>query len=133
MHGQLGLESVDNKLLPTHASLLDSWQVSFIAAGYGHSAVLTAEVMSSVTNMVVETVNVHFVLCDFLFHKPLLQNCSKLNHTYIILLIFMPTGKSFNIWKWYVDTKLFKNSTGKYSHDNTYNVMEGHCYSMVTF
>ena len=45
----------------------------------------------------------------------------------------MPTGKSFNIWKWYVDTKLFKNSTGKYSHDNTYNVMEGHCYSIVTF
>ena len=56
VHGQLGLESVDNKLLPTHASLLDAWQVSFIAAGYGHSAVLTAEVMSSVTNMVVESV-----------------------------------------------------------------------------
>ena len=54
MHGQLGLESVDNKLLPTHASLLDAWQVSFIAAGYGHSAVLTAEVMSSVTNKVVD-------------------------------------------------------------------------------
>ena len=44
MHGQLGLESVDNKLLPTHASFLDEWQVLFIAAGYGHSAVLTAEV-----------------------------------------------------------------------------------------
>ena len=42
----------------------------------------------------------------------------------------MPTGKSFNIWKWYVDTKLFKNSTGKYSHDNAYNVMEDHCYSI---
>ena len=54
VHGQLGLESVDNKLLPTHASLLDAWQVSFIAAGYGHSAVLTAEVMSSVTNEVVD-------------------------------------------------------------------------------
>ena len=42
----------------------------------------------------------------------------------------MPTGKSFNVWKWYVDSKLFKNS--KYCHDNTYNVMEGHCYSIVT-
>ena len=44
VHGQLGLEGVDNKLLPTHASRLDEWQVLFIAAGYGHSAVLTAEV-----------------------------------------------------------------------------------------
>ena len=65
MHGQLGLESVDNKLLPTHASLLDAWQVSFISAGYGHSAVLTAEVMSNVVNKVVETVSVDFVLCTF--------------------------------------------------------------------
>lgn len=49
VHGQLGLKSVDDKLVPTHASLLDDWQVSFIAAGYGHSAVLTAEVSHSLT------------------------------------------------------------------------------------
>ena len=74
VHGQLGLESVDNKLLPTHASLLDAWQVSFIAAGYGHSAVLTAEVMSSVTNMVVESVKqsmciLYYVTSSYMSHR----------------------------------------------------------------
>ena len=44
MHGQLGLQSVEEKLLPTHATLLDEWNVSVISAGYGHSAVLTADV-----------------------------------------------------------------------------------------
>ena len=71
MHGQLGLESVDNKLLPTHASLLDAWQVSFIAAGYGHSAVLTAEVMSSVTNMVVESVKQSMCILYYRTHSKL--------------------------------------------------------------
>ena len=68
MHGQLGLESVDNKLLPTHASLLDAWQVSFISAGYGHSAVLTAEVMSNAVNSVVESVQQSMcILCYVTF------------------------------------------------------------------
>ena len=68
VHGQLGLESVDNKLLPTHASLLDAWQVSFISAGYGHSAVLTAEVMSNVVNSVVESVQQSMcILCYVTF------------------------------------------------------------------
>ena len=44
VHGQLGLRSVDDKAVPTHSTLLDNKQVSFIAAGYGHSAILTAEV-----------------------------------------------------------------------------------------
>ncbi len=44
VHGQLGLRSVDDRATPTHSSLLDNKQVSFIAAGYGHSAILTAEV-----------------------------------------------------------------------------------------
>ena len=44
VHGQLGLKSVDDKSLPAHVILLDKWQVSFIAAGYGHSAVLSSEV-----------------------------------------------------------------------------------------
>ena len=44
LHGQLGLKNVDDKSLPTHVTLLDKWQVSFIAAGYGHSAVLSSEV-----------------------------------------------------------------------------------------
>ncbi len=43
MHGQLGLRSADDKLVPTHAVLLDGYHVSLVAAGYGHSAVLTAE------------------------------------------------------------------------------------------
>ena len=46
VHGHLGLQSVEDKLLPTHATLLDEWNVSVIAAGYGHSAVLTADVRS---------------------------------------------------------------------------------------
>lgn len=54
MHGQLGLQNVDDMLLPTHAPLLDEWQVSFIAAGYGHSAVLTAEV-STVFILIIHT------------------------------------------------------------------------------
>ena len=44
VHGQLGLKSVDDRTMPTHSSLLDNKQVSFISAGYGHSAILTAEV-----------------------------------------------------------------------------------------
>lgn len=44
VHGQLGLRSVDDRAVPTHSNLLDNKQVSFIAAGYGHSAILTAEV-----------------------------------------------------------------------------------------
>ncbi|CAI8053290.1 Ultraviolet-B receptor UVR8 [Geodia barretti] len=43
VHGQLGLQSVDEKLLPTHATLLDERNVSVISAGYGHSAVLTVD------------------------------------------------------------------------------------------
>ena len=43
VHGQLGLKSVDDKSLPAHVVLLDKWTVSFIAAGYGHSAVLSSE------------------------------------------------------------------------------------------
>lgn len=44
VHGQLGLQSVEEKLLPTRASLLDEWNVTVISAGYGHSAVLTVNV-----------------------------------------------------------------------------------------
>ncbi len=44
VHGQLGLQSADDKLVPTYAPLLDGYHVSLVAAGYGHSAVLTAEV-----------------------------------------------------------------------------------------
>ena len=35
---------MDDRTTPTHSSLLDNKQVSYIAAGYGHSAILTAEV-----------------------------------------------------------------------------------------
>ena len=44
VHGQLGLRSVEEKLVPTHASLLDECNVTLISAGYGHSTVLTADV-----------------------------------------------------------------------------------------
>ena len=48
VHGQLGLQSVEEKLLPTHAALLDDWNVSAISAGYGHSAVLTSDVRKAI-------------------------------------------------------------------------------------
>lgn len=35
---------MEEKLLPTRASLLDEWNVTVISAGYGHSAVLTVNV-----------------------------------------------------------------------------------------
>ena len=35
---------MEEKLLPTHITLLDEWNVSVISAGYGHSAVLTTDV-----------------------------------------------------------------------------------------
>ena len=84
MHGQLGLESVDNKLLPTHASLLDAWQVSFISAGYGHSAVLTAEVMSNihVVNRAVESVKQSVCILCYV-------NFSPISHHYGIILYWI--------------------------------------------
>ena len=44
VHGQLGLQSTDDRLFPVHVSVLDPREVSFIAAGYGHSAVLSSKV-----------------------------------------------------------------------------------------
>ena len=93
VHGQLGLESVDNKLLPTHASLLDAWQVSFISAGYGHSAVLTAEVMSNVSWQCSRNSQCGFCVMYFLSHKPPLQEYPILNYMYIFLLISFIQGK----------------------------------------
>lgn len=43
VHGQLGLQSTDDRLFPVHVSVLDYKEISFIAAGYGHSAVLTSK------------------------------------------------------------------------------------------
>ena len=44
VHGQLGLRTVEDKVTPTHSNLLDNMKVSYIAAGSGHSAILTCEV-----------------------------------------------------------------------------------------
>ena len=63
VHGQLGLKSVDDRATPTHSSLLDNKQVSYIAAGYGHSAILTAEVRNLVCMYVCM-----YVCCYFICH-----------------------------------------------------------------
>ena len=44
VHGQLGVGSIEDALLPTHVQTLDEYQVTALAAGYSHSAVLTAQV-----------------------------------------------------------------------------------------
>ena len=44
MHGQLGLGSCDDVLVPTHARSMDDLIVSYIAAGFNHSAVISHEV-----------------------------------------------------------------------------------------
>ncbi|XP_022791463.1 uncharacterized protein LOC111330786 [Stylophora pistillata] len=43
VHGQLGVGSIEDALLPTHVQALDEYQVTKLAAGYSHSAVLTAQ------------------------------------------------------------------------------------------
>lgn len=43
VHGQLGVGSIEDALLPTHVQTLDEYQVTALAAGYSHSAVLTAQ------------------------------------------------------------------------------------------
>lgn len=44
VHGQLGLGSSDDILLPIHARIMDDLVVSYIAAGFNHTAILTHEV-----------------------------------------------------------------------------------------
>ena len=44
VHGQLGVGSIEDALLPAHVQTLDEYQVTALAAGYSHSAVLTAQV-----------------------------------------------------------------------------------------
>ena len=44
VHGQLGLRSVENQLIPKQIDLLDTHKVVQAAAGYAHSVVLTSQV-----------------------------------------------------------------------------------------
>lgn len=46
VHGQLGVGSIEDVLLPTHVTSLDEYEVTKLAAGYSHSAVLTSQVCS---------------------------------------------------------------------------------------
>ncbi|KAK3700687.1 hypothetical protein QZH41_015637 [Actinostola sp. cb2023] len=50
VHGQLGMGSIEDVLLPNHVTSLDDMQVAQMAAGYSHTAILTAEVMLSTVN-----------------------------------------------------------------------------------
>ncbi|KAL9959343.1 hypothetical protein ACROYT_G032657 [Oculina patagonica] len=43
VHGQLGVGSIEDVLLPTHVTALDEYEVTKLAAGYSHSAVLTSQ------------------------------------------------------------------------------------------
>lgn len=44
VHGQLGVGSIEDVLLPTHIAGLDECEITQLAAGYSHSAVLSAKV-----------------------------------------------------------------------------------------
>lgn len=44
VHGQLGVGSIEDSLLPTHVTALDEYEVTHLAAGYSHSAALTSQV-----------------------------------------------------------------------------------------
>ena len=44
VHGQLGVGSIEDVLLPTHIAGLDEFEITQLAAGYSHSAVLSAKV-----------------------------------------------------------------------------------------
>lgn len=44
VHGQLGVGSIEDVLLPTHVTALDEYEVTQLAAGYSHSAALTTQV-----------------------------------------------------------------------------------------
>ena len=44
VHGQTGTGSTDDLLIPVHAKLMDKMAVSYIAAGFNHSAIIDKEV-----------------------------------------------------------------------------------------
>ena len=44
VHGQLGVGSIEDVLLPTHIKGLDKYEVIQLAAGYSHSAALSVQV-----------------------------------------------------------------------------------------
>ncbi|XP_074613691.1 uncharacterized protein LOC141873555 isoform X3 [Acropora palmata] len=43
VHGQLGVGSIEDVLLPTHIAGVDEFEITQLAAGYSHSAVLSAK------------------------------------------------------------------------------------------
>lgn len=53
VHGQLGVGSIEDSLLPTHVTALDEYEVTLLAAGYSHSAALTSQVGNLVLGMFV--------------------------------------------------------------------------------
>ena len=53
VHGQLGVGSIEDSLLPTHVTALDEYEVTHLAAGYSHSAALTSQVGNLVLGLFV--------------------------------------------------------------------------------
>lgn len=53
VHGQLGVGSIEDSLLPTHVTALDEYEVTHLAAGYSHSAALTSQVGNLVSGQLV--------------------------------------------------------------------------------
>ena len=53
VHGQLGVGSIEDSLLPTHVAALDEYEVTHLAAGYSHSAALTSQVGNLVSGVLV--------------------------------------------------------------------------------
>ena len=53
VHGQLGVGSIEDSLLPTHVTALDEYEVTLLAAGYSHSAALTSQVGNLVLGLFV--------------------------------------------------------------------------------
>ena len=53
VHGQLGVGSIEDSLLPTHVATLDEYEVTHLAAGYSHSAALTSQVGNLVLGLFV--------------------------------------------------------------------------------
>ena len=49
VHGQLGLGTCDDVFLPTHASSMDGLMVSFISAGFNHTALISHSVREIVS------------------------------------------------------------------------------------
>lgn len=80
VHGQLGMGTIEDVLLPSHVTSLDHVQVTQMAAGYSHTAVMTSEVCFwRITNTL--DMAIHRCTTDVLRAWELLY-CTVLYHLY---------------------------------------------------